>query len=93
VPSGEFDYKNLDFNSNRYTTGEWEQVKERMPRRVFGVHVMHVSDFAGRTHYKSRFMRWVYDRDLTSLFYPAIGFIAAVGIVMMIIVIAWWIAL
>ena len=90
MPSGEFDYKNLDFNSNRYTDQEWEQVKERIPRKIFGVHVIRVSDFAGRTHYKSRFMRWVYNRDLTSLFYPAIGFIAAVGIVTIMITVAWW---
>jgi hypothetical protein len=74
---GEFD-PNTSYNENRYTPEQWEQVRHSMHVRVWGVRVMHVADVAGRTQYKSRVMRWLYDRDLISLAIPAVGLVICV---------------
>lgn len=82
----EYKLPNLNFNENRYSEREWDQVEDAFgSRRIWGFRVAHIAEYAGRTHYKSRLARWIYDRDLYTLAVPAAAVLVLCTIVMSVV--------
>jgi len=67
---GEFS-PNLNYNANDFTEKEWAQIKVWLRHRtVLGIRTLWIADKAGRTHYKPKVKRWLYERDLLVLVPP-----------------------
>ena len=66
-------FKNLNYNNNTYTDGQWEFIKSTYRRRWLGIRFAYVTDDAVRTLPEGRIRRFITSRDLWPVVLPAMA--------------------